>query len=122
AEPRNSEIQLWLGRAFGRLAETSSFISAPGYASHCRQAFERAVELDSKNLEAWNDLFAYYLDAPGFLGGGLDKAETVAAKISALNEAEGHFARAQLAEHRKDFEGAEKELRRAVELAPQAPG
>ena len=36
--------------------------------------FEKSVELDGKNLEAINDLFSYYLEAPGFLGGGLDKA------------------------------------------------
>ena len=122
ADPLNSNVQHWLGRAYGRMAETSSFLSAPRYASRCHQAFERAVELDPKNLEAWNDLFSYYLEAPGFMGGGLDKAENAATHIAALNTAEGHYARAQLAEKRKDFTGAEEELNRAVELGPQAVG
>ena len=122
AEPRNSDVQLWLGRAYGRLAETSSFLNAPRYASRCRQAFERSVENDPKNLEAWNDLFSYYLDAPGFLGGGWDKAQAAAARISELDQAEGAFARSRLAEEHKDFVGAESELRRAIELAPGAVG
>src|SRR3954451_19764344 len=45
ADPDSSEIAHWLGRAFGRRAETSSPFTAPGYASKARQWFERAVDL-----------------------------------------------------------------------------
>ena len=51
---------------------------APGHASKAHRYFEKAVELDPKNLEAMNDLFEYYLEAPGFLGGGFDKAQALA--------------------------------------------
>ncbi len=121
-EPSNSEYAHWLGRAFGRRAETSNPLTAPMYASKARQNFERAVALDSKNDEALNDLFDYYLQAPGFLGGGYDKAEQVAKRIAALNEAEGHFAQAQLADKRKQFDTAEDQLRRAMQLAPRHVG
>jgi Flp pilus assembly protein TadD len=121
-EPQNSENVHWLGRAYGRLAETSTFLSAPGYATKARDAFEKAVTLDGKNQEALNDLFDYYLQAPGFLGGGLDKAEKLADRIANLDAAEGQFARAQLAEKRKDFDKAEQSLRRAAELAPKQVG
>src|SRR5919205_2578303 len=46
ADPDNAEIALWLGRAFGRRAETSSPFTAPGNASKARQWFERSVELN----------------------------------------------------------------------------
>src|SRR5271155_4348272 len=74
ANPGSSECALWLGRAYGRRAETSNPISAPGQASKARQYFEKAVQLDPRNLDALADLFDYYLEAPGFLGGGVDKA------------------------------------------------
>jgi tetratricopeptide (TPR) repeat protein len=122
AEPGNSEYYLWLGRAFGRRAETSSPFTAPGYASKARQNFEKSVELDGKNLEACSDLFEYYLEAPGFLGGGMDKATKMADRIAALNEIEGFWARAKIAEKRKEYSGAEQQLRRAVELAPRQAG
>ncbi|HTS50469.1 MAG TPA: tetratricopeptide repeat protein [Bryobacteraceae bacterium] len=121
-EPQNSEYAHWLGRAFGRRAETASPLTAPMYASKARQYFEKAVALDPDNGEALNDLFDYYLQAPGFLGGGYDKAEQVAKRIAAHNEAEGHFAEAQLADKRKQFETAEQQLRRAMELAPRQVG
>jgi len=122
ADPARSGYHLWLGRAFGRRAETSSPFTAPGLASKARQSFEKAVELNPRNAEAMNDLFEYYLQAPGFLGGGLDKAAALAARIRDLDPAEFHFAQAQLAEKRKEWGTAEQQLRRAVDLAPRQAG
>jgi Flp pilus assembly protein TadD len=121
-EPRNSEYVHWLGRAFGRRAETSNPLTAPGYASKARQSFERAYELDPGNHEAVNDLFEYYLQAPGFLGGGLQKAEALARHIAGLDAAEGHYAQAQLDDKRKEYDAAEQQLRRAAELNPRQVG
>ncbi len=121
-EPANSEYAHWLGRGYGRRAETSSPFSAPLYASKARAYFEKAVALDPKNEEALNDLFDYYLEAPGFLGGGYDKAEAIAKRIAERNPAEGHFAQAQLADKRRQFDTAEEQLRRAIDLAPRQVG
>jgi len=121
-EPANSEYAHWLGRAFGRRAEGANPLTAPMYASKAQQYFEKAVALDPNNGEALNDLFDYYLQAAGFLGGGYDKAEQVAKRIAAHNEAEGHFAEAQLADKRRQFDAAEDHLRRAMELAPRQVG
>jgi Flp pilus assembly protein TadD len=122
ADPRNAEFYLWQGRAYGRRAETSSPFTAPGFASKARQHFEKSVELDGRNLEALSDLFEYYLEAPGFLGGGMDKAIRIAERMAALNETEGYWARAKIAEKRKEYSGAEQQFRRAVELAPAQAG
>ena len=121
-DPRNSEYAHWLGRTYGRRAETSNLFAAPGHASKARQYFERAVALDPKNGEALNDLFDYYLEAPGILGGGFEKAARLADQIASLDPAEGHFAQAQLADKRKEFDTAEEHFRRAMELAPRQVG
>jgi tetratricopeptide (TPR) repeat protein len=121
-EPSNSAYAHWLGRAFGRRAETSGPFLAPMHASKARQYFEQAVALDATNEEALNDLFDFYLQAPGFLGGGYEKAEQVAKRIGERNEAEGHFAQAQLADKRRQYDTAEDQLRRAMELAPHQVG
>lgn len=120
--PSNSEIQHWLGKSYGRLAETSSFLTAPGHAANCRRAFEKAVALDAKNVLAMNDLFEYYLEAPGFLGGGVDKAEALARRIGELDPAERHYALAKLAAKRKDPKTVESQLRHAAQAAPQQVG
>jgi tetratricopeptide (TPR) repeat protein len=121
-DPSNSAVAHWLGRAFGRRAETSGPFLAPMHAAKARQYFEQAVALDPANEEALNDLFDYYLQAPGFLGGGYEKAEQVARRIAERNEAEGHFAQAQLADKRSQYDTAEEQLRHAMELAPHQVG
>jgi tetratricopeptide (TPR) repeat protein len=120
--PGESDYHLWLGRAFGRRAETSSFLTAPGYAARARDSFEKAVQLDPRNMDAISDLFEYYLDAPGFLGGGLDRASKLAARMAEVDPAEGHWAQSRLAEKRKEDHTAEEQLRRAIDLAPRQAG
>jgi len=120
--PGDSYIWLWLGRAHGRRAETSNLFVASSYASKARQAFEKSVALDPSNKEALNDLFSFYLEAPGFLGGGFDKAQALVARIGALDPAEAEYALAQLAEKKQQFDRAEEHLKRAVELAPRQVG
>jgi tetratricopeptide (TPR) repeat protein len=93
-----------------------------GLASKSRQYFERAVALDPGNIEALNDLLEFYLEAPGFLGGGMEKARATVAQISRVNPAEGQWAQSQIDEKRKQPASAEAHLRRAVEMAPMQVG
>ena len=120
--PDSSDCELWLGRAWGRRAETGGWMMAAAHASKARQHFERAVAIDPNNREAKNDLFDFYLNAPGFLGGGLDKAEAHARSIANERPAESEFELGQVAEKRKEYATAESHLRRAIEFAPAEAG
>ncbi len=120
AEPGNAGYLDWLGRALGRRAESATVVTAPVLASKARQAFERSVELDPKNSDALSDLFEYYLEAPGFLGGGYEKALSIANQIAALDPAEGYLEKAKLAQKRKEYASAEQQLRQAVAVAPHS--
>jgi tetratricopeptide (TPR) repeat protein len=123
AEPRNTNYWNWLGKAYGRRAETSRFpLSRLGHARRAREHFEKAVALDPQNREALSDLFEYYLEAPGFLGGGLSKAAGLSERLRETDPARYHAMQARLAEKRKEFARAEQLWRRAVELAPAEPG
>jgi len=122
ADPRNSNNALWLGRTYGRRAETANFFQAPGLAQKTKRYFELAVELNPRSSAALADLFDYYLEAPGFLGGGYEKALRVADQIAVINPAEGYFARAQLAQKKQDYSNAEDALRRAMDAAPRQVG
>ena len=122
ASPGNAEYMDWLGRAYGKRAETSNPLMAPSWASKTRQAFEKSVQLDPKNSDALSDLFDNYLSAPRFLGGGYDKAEKVAEQISVVDPVEGYFEQAKLAQHRKEFDNVELHLRQAIAAAPEKVG
>jgi Flp pilus assembly protein TadD len=120
--PQSSKAYLWLGRSIGRIAETANPFRQPGLAVKARKNFEKAVELGPNNVEALNVLLEYYLRAPGFLGGGTDKAETLAARLKSIDPVEYHSAQAQVAESRNDLAAAESNLRRAADLAPKQVG
>jgi tetratricopeptide (TPR) repeat protein len=121
-KPTDAEILLWLGRAWGRRAETASFLTAPGYATKARQFFERSLAIDPKNRDTLGDLFDFYMEAPGFLGGGHNKAEALAQQVSKIDPAEGHYYLAQIEARRNAYDAAERHLRDAVELAPYQIG
>ena len=122
ASPTNSEFELWLGRAWGRRAETGGWLTAASHASNARQCFEKAIALDPGNREAKNDLFSFYLNAPGFLGGGIDKAVAAAKSIALERPAQYENEEAEIADKKKDYAAAEAHFRRAMELAPTEPG
>ena len=121
-DPNNAKLIHWLGRTYGRRAETANPFMAPGLASKTRQMFEKAVELDPSDKDALGDLLDYYLDAPGFLGGGLHKADMLAQMILKEDPAEGHYAQGLVADKKKEFATAEQQFRRAAELAPRQVG
>lgn len=71
----------WLGRAYGLEAKDANLFAKPGLASRSREALERAVALDPDNVGARSDLAAFYHAAPGFMGGGLAKAQAQVSEI-----------------------------------------
>jgi Flp pilus assembly protein TadD len=121
-DPNNAKAAYWLGRTYGRRAETANPFSAAGLASKTGQMFERAVKLDPSDKGALGDLLDFYLEAPGFLGGGIHKAEELAQMILKQDQAEGHYAEGIVAERKKEFDTAEEQFRRAAELAPRQVG
>jgi Flp pilus assembly protein TadD len=121
-DPANSMTLTWLGRAYGRRAETSFAIAAMTYAVKARQSFEKAVRLDSHNSEAIYDLFEFYIQAPGIMGGGIDKARGLLPLMVQNDPAGASFAQARIAERKQEYRTAESQLRRAVQLAPRSPG
>jgi len=111
----NSTYQLWLGRAYGQKADHSSFVTAASIAPKVRTAFEKAIQLDPKNVEARCDVSEFYIEAPPLMGGGSDKALAQAEALARHNPAAAHWLRARVAEHRKQIDLAESEYKKAIE-------
>lgn len=114
-EPQNATYHLWLGREYGRKAGDSNPLSAAGLARKARNEFERAVQLDPKNIPARVDLAEYYTEAPSFMGGGLDKARAQAAATQSLNPAMAHLILARVATKDKRYTDAENEYKAAIQ-------
>ena len=114
-DPQNSRYHLWLGRVYGGKAEHAGFLSAAGLAKKVRTSFERAVELDLKDWEARADLADFYLEAPGIVGGGRERAQAQIDAMMPLNAMMAHLLQAKIAARNKDSATAEREYRAAID-------
>lgn len=118
-DAQNSDDHMWLGRALGEKASRASFLSAYALAKRTRAEFEEAARLNPRNAEALADLGEFYHDAPSVVGGGLDKAETVAAQLGKFDPARAHLLRGRIAEARKDYATAEQQFKQAIGASAQ---
>lgn len=116
-DPVNAQYHLWLGRIYGEKAGHSRFFIAAGLAKKVRGEFETAVRLDPNSAAARTDLAEFYLEAPGLMGGGRDKAEAQAQQLANLDPVKAGWVRGRLAEKRKDLASAENEYRAAIKVS-----
>ncbi|MFB3813716.1 MAG: tetratricopeptide repeat protein [Terriglobales bacterium] len=122
-DPNNARYHLWLGRAYGEKADDASWVNAMGFAKKARAEFERAVQLNGSSVEARTDLAEFYAEAPGFLGGGKDKAAAQADAVRKLgDEATAHWIAGRIAESAKDYTAAEQHLKAAIAASNGNPG
>jgi tetratricopeptide (TPR) repeat protein len=90
--PNDSRMHHRLGDAYGLSAQKAGLFSKMSLAGKCRAEYEKAVELDPRNIDARSSLMSYYQQAPGIAGGGLDKALLQAQEIKKLDGSRGRFA------------------------------
>jgi len=113
--PENSQFHLWLGRIYGEKADKSNFMTAAGLARRVRDEFEKAVHLNPKSVDARSDLAEFYLEAPGMVGGGRDKAQQQANSLLFLDPARAHWINGRIAEKHGDYITAEREYQNAID-------
>lgn len=116
-QPNVAQYHLWLGRAYGDKADRSGPFGAIGWAKKTVAEFERAVQLAPNDIQARTDLTEFYREAPGIVGGGMEKARRVVNDTAKIDPAAGALANAQFALKDKDYSTAEAEAKRAVQLS-----
>jgi predicted Zn-dependent protease len=113
-----SSYHMWLGRALGEQAGRASFVSAYMLGKRVLGEFELAVQLDPQNAGALSDLGQFYREAPGIVGGGLDKADTIAARLDKVNPAKAYELRGNIAVSRRDYGTAERSYKQSIAVSP----
>ena len=121
-DPRDARAHFFLGAAYGEQAVRASKLRQPFLAKKIQHEFERAVQLDPDYLDARAGLLDFYRMAPGFMGGGMDKARAQAAEIRKRDPLRGAYAFASIALAEKKPELAAEEYGRAIEAAPDSVG
>lgn len=113
-DAQNSDYHLWLGRALGEKADRASFLTAFGLAKRTRAEFEEAVQLNPRNVQALISLGEFDRQAPGIVGGGVDKAQQIAAQLDKVDVARAHELRGKIAEQQKNDAAAESEFKQSI--------
>ena len=73
-DDRNPQLLYWLGRAYGRDARKVNPFRAPGLAKRARDCFIRALAINPNHPESREALVIFYRDAPGMVGGSIEKS------------------------------------------------
>lgn len=114
-QPGNSGYHRWLGRVYGEKAERATL--PLGLAIKTREEFRRAADLDPTDAYAGVDIAEFYIEAPGMMGGGQDKAREQAKIVGKVNPGQEHWVYARIAEKNKDFATAEREYRQIIDAS-----
>jgi tetratricopeptide (TPR) repeat protein len=118
--PRSSVYYDWLGRAYGEQAQRASKLKLPFLANKTKSAWDKSLALDPDNLDTRADLILYYLQAPGFLGGGKDKARAMAQEIKKRNPYRGAVSFVRVCTDAKDQACLERELNYLITSFPDS--
>lgn len=119
ANKKESEYYQWLGDTYGSIAQNANVFKQGLLAPKMKNAWETAVALDPKNINARASLIQFYLQAPGFMGGSIDKAKETAKQILAIKPAEGHRQMGIVFDYEKKNAEAEKEYLEMVNADPK---
>jgi tetratricopeptide (TPR) repeat protein len=117
---RSSVYHQWLATAYAIKAAAASPMAQMTLLPALKRESERAVELDSTNIDARVNLMQFYFQAPAMMGGGPDKAGEQLTAIMALNPYQGRLQSASAAEGQKDSATAERTLRDLTTAYPDS--
>ena len=115
-KPNEANYHYKYGGALGMKAKESNKFKALGMIDEVRSAFEKAIVLNPKHLEARWALLEFYLQLPGIIGGSETKATRYANELSKLSAVDGYLAKGHIAEYFGRFKEAEKQYQKAIEV------
>lgn len=116
--PKSSEYFTWLGDTYGTIAQSANVIRQGFLAPKMKSAWEKAIALDDKNINARFSLVQYYTQAPSMMGGSMEKAHEMANQMKAINKAQGFRAEGNIFVKEKKIQEAEKAYLQMVEADP----
>jgi tetratricopeptide (TPR) repeat protein len=119
--PGVSAYHLTLGLAYSRQASDGLF-RAMGLAGKIEVEFQQAVELAPTSVPARQALHGFFMRAPGFLGGSLEKAGEQATALAALDPFAGSMAWLAIHARRKAWTEFDQAARSAARSAADDKG
>ncbi|HMW34389.1 MAG TPA: tetratricopeptide repeat protein [bacterium] len=118
----NAQYHFLYSGVLGVRAMRSNPIKQAYLATKIRNQLEKTIELEPTHVDARYNLIQFYIMAPGFMGGSIEKAKVQAGALVKYNAARGYIAYAQIATNEKDDASAENYFFKAIAADPSLPG
>jgi hypothetical protein len=106
--PNNADFHYKYGGVLGMKAKETNKFKALGMLDEVEASFLKAVQLDSKHVDARLALVILYMELPGIIGGSESKARKYAEQIQNISVAEGSLAFGTIEEYNKNYLRAEQ--------------
>ena len=107
----NADYHYGLGAAYGMKARSAGVIKQAFLAPKVRREFEKAVSLNPQLVDAHIGLAQYYWQAPGIMGGDMEKAYLEADIAIRLDEMKGRSLKANILIAEKRNSDASQEMK-----------
>ena len=115
----NIDYHLWLCTIYRDKARTSNFVSALKWAIKWKGELETAFKINPTHLETRKRLIGYLLNAPGIVGGEMERGKKLAEETIAIDEIQGRLLLAQAYQHMGQVDSALLEYEKVLALDPQ---
>ena len=113
-KPSEANYYYKYGGSLGMKAKEVNKFVALGMIGEVRESFEKAIELNSKHIEARWALVMLYLQLPGIVGGSESKAIKYSNELLKLSPVDGYLSRGQIEEYFKRYTSAEQQYKKAI--------
>ncbi|MEA3408795.1 MAG: tetratricopeptide repeat protein [Candidatus Eisenbacteria bacterium] len=120
-DKKNSRYHFMLANGYGMKASRGG-MRAMFYGGKFKQECELALKYDPENVDAHMAVMSFYVHAPSFMGGGLEKAKETAETVASLDAYYGHIAHAMIATQEDDLVAAESSYLAAAAVDSQNAG
>jgi len=114
-----AKYHLMLGNAYGVKAQRGGIFGKLGAASNCKAQYLIAISLDTKFTEARENMIEFYLQAPGIVGGSVEKAMAEADTIKTYDPYAGTIAEAKVHAYQNEKVKQEECYRKAISITPK---
>ncbi len=115
-KPTEANYYYKYGGVLGMKAKESNAFLALKMIGDVKAAFEKAIQLNPKHIEARWALIEIYLQLPGIVGGSERKAKGYADELYELSPVDGYLSKGKIAEYFERYKEAEKQYKLAFEL------
>lgn len=115
-KPNEANYYYKYGGVLGMKAKDANKFAALGMIGEIKESFEKAIEFNSRHIEARWALVMIYIQLPGMVGGSESKAIKYSNELLQLSPVDGYLSRGHIDEYFERYAAAEKNYIKANEI------